>query len=256
MPMTLTGQVAVVTGAGSGIGRAVAEALSRCGARVVVADRDVRSLTQVAGALPGLRPLEMDVRRAADWQRVVHDVVAVEGRIDILCASAGVLTIQRVLDMTEQEWDLVFDVNAKGVFLGSQAVLPTMIAQGSGSIVNVASMAGKKGVALSAHYAASKWAVIGFTRSLAAEVGASGIRVNCVCPAFIRTPMHDLELAREAELLGLSPEAIQDGYIRRTPLGRLGEAKDVADAVSFLCGDQARFLTGVALDVTGGADLP
>lgn len=251
----LRDKVALISGAASGIGRAIARELHARGAQLVLTDIDEAVLQGLVQELPGSRGLHLDVRRKAEWEAVVADVLRQEERIDILCANAGVSTMQRVADLTEQEWDFNFDVNAKGVFLGNQAVLPAMIRQKSGRIVNTASMAGKKGVPLLAHYAASKWAVIGFTRSLAAEVGEHGVQVNCVCPGFVRTSMQERELVWEAGLRGMTPEAVRDEYVQKTPLGRLEEAEDVARAVAFLCSDDAAFLTGVALDVTGGADL-
>jgi len=252
---TLEGHVAIVSGAASGIGRAITQVLTQRGARVVMADIDEEAAHEAAAAIPGARSARLDVRSKGEWQALVSDVLGREGRIDILCANAGVSTMRRVEDLTEEEWDVNFDVNMKGVFLGNQAVLPSMIRRGGGRIVNTASMAGKLGVPLLAHYAASKWAVIGFTKSLAVEVGPYGITVNCVCPGFVRTSMQDRELGWEAELRGLTRDDVRKEYVDRTPLGRLEEPEDVARAVAFLCGSDAAFVTGCALDVTGGADL-
>jgi NAD(P)-dependent dehydrogenase (short-subunit alcohol dehydrogenase family) len=144
-------------------------------------------------------------------------------------------------------------VNAKGVFLTNQAAVRQFLRSGTrGVIVNTASLAGKQGAPLLAHYSASKFAVVGFTQALAREVAAHGIRVNCVCPGFVRTCMQDREIIWESELRGMTPDAVRDEYVALTPLGRLEEPDDVADAVVFLASDAARFITGEALNVTGG----
>jgi NAD(P)-dependent dehydrogenase (short-subunit alcohol dehydrogenase family) len=159
----------------------------------------------------------------------------------------------RVVDLTESEWDFNMDVNAKGVFLTNQAVVRHFLATGTrGAIVNTASLAAKVGAPLLAHYSASKFAVAGFTQALAREVAPQGIRVNCVCPGFVRTSMQAREVVWEAKLRGLPDDAVRAEYVAQTPLGRLQEPEDVADVVAFLLGDGARFMTGLALDVNGG----
>jgi NAD(P)-dependent dehydrogenase (short-subunit alcohol dehydrogenase family) len=161
-----------------------------------------------------------------------------------------------VVDLSEAEWDHNFAINAKGVFLTNQAAVRHWLAAGvKGVIVNTASLAGKQGVPLLAHYAASKFAVVGFTQSLAREVAGHGIRVNCVCPGFVRTSMQAREVEWEAMLRGMTPEAVRAEYVALTPLGRLEEPEDVADAVVFLASDAARFITGEALNVTGGVRM-
>ena len=158
-----------------------------------------------------------------------------------------------VVDLTEEEWDHNMAVNAKGVFLTDRAAVRLWQAEGTkGVIVNTASLAAKQGAPLLAHYSASKFAVLGFTQALAREVAPLGIRVNCVCPGFVRTPMQDRELVWEAKLRGMTVEQVRDEYVSLTPLGRIEEPEDVADAVVFLCSDLAPFVTGEALNVTGG----
>lgn len=177
-------------------------------------------------------------------------------RFDIGCANAGISTMNRVADLTEAEWDANMAVNAKGVFLTNQAAVRQFLAAGTpGCIVNTASLAGKVGAALLAHYSASKFAVVGFTQVLAREVAAHGIRVNCVCRGFVRTSMQARELEWEAALRGLTPAQVQAEYVAMTPLGRLDEPEDVADVVAFLASEQARFMTGQAVNVTGGAHM-
>jgi len=251
----LTGQVALVTGAGSGIGEAIARALTEAGAKVGVTDLDLALAEKVAASLPGAAPFPLDVTSAASAREAVAAAEAALGPLDILCNNAGVSTMNRIEDLSEREWDFNFDVNAKGVFLVTQAAVKGMIARQRGCIVNTASMAGKKAVPLLAHYAASKWACIGFTKSAATEFGRHGIRVNCVCPGYVRTAMQERELAWEADLRGMTPEEVSKEYVRLTPLGRMETAEDVARVVLWLCTPAAEFVTGAAIDVTGGADL-
>jgi NAD(P)-dependent dehydrogenase (short-subunit alcohol dehydrogenase family) len=249
------GQVAMVTGAGSGIGRAIAHALANAGARVAVTDIDLEAAQQVALEVPGTIPMFLDVTSPESAETRVAEVEAVLGPLDILINNAGVSTMNRIQELTVDEWDFNFDVNARGVFLVTQAALPGMIARRAGCIVNTASMAGKKAVPLLAHYAASKWACIGFTLSAAVELGPYGIRVNCVCPGYVETSMQERELVWEGELRGMSPVEVAEGYIRLTPLGRMETAEDVANVVRWLCSPAAEFVTGAAIDVTGGSHL-
>jgi NAD(P)-dependent dehydrogenase (short-subunit alcohol dehydrogenase family) len=251
----LAGQVALVTGAGTGIGRAIAHALASAGARVAVSDIDLEAAQRVALELPAAIPLFLDVTSPESAAQGVAATEAALGPIDILVNNAGVSTMNRIEDLSVAEWDFNFDVNAKGVFLVTHAALPGMIARRAGCIVNTASMAGKKAVPLLAHYAASKWACIGFTVSAAVELGPLGIRVNCVCPGYVETSMQERELVWEGELRRLPPQEVADGYVRLTPLGRMETVDDVAQVVRWLCSPQAEFVTGAAIDVTGGAHL-
>lgn len=251
----LSGQIAMVTGAGSGIGEAIATALAGAGARVAVTDIDLGAATRVADTLPGAMPFHVDVTTAQSSRDAVAAIEAAMGPLDILCNNAGVSTMRRIVDLTERDWDFNFDVNAKGVFLVTQAAVPGMIQRRTGCIVNTASMAGKIGVPLLAHYAASKWACIGFTKSCAREFGEFGIRVNCVCPGYVRTSMQTRELEWEASLRGMTQEEVTAEYISQTPLGRLETPEDVAKVVMWLCSPGAGFVTGAAVDVTGGANL-
>lgn len=251
----LEGQVALVTGSGAGIGRAIAHALADAGARVAITDIDLEAAQRAALEIPGAIPMFLDVTSPESAETRLAEAEHVLGPLDILINNAGVSTMNRIQDLTVEEWDFNFDVNAKGVFLVTRAALPGMIARRAGCIVNTASMAGKRAVPLLAHYAASKWACIGFTLSAAVELGPFGIRVNCVCPGFVETSMQERELAWEGELRGLSPAEVAAGYIRLTPLGRMETAADVARTVRWLCSPAAEFVTGAAIDVTGGSHL-
>ncbi|MER3400906.1 MAG: 3-ketoacyl-ACP reductase [Thermoflexus sp.] len=254
----LDGQVAVVTGAGTGIGAAIARTLAREGAFVAVTDinedwarRVAEEIRQAGGTAEAWR---LDVTKKAENVAVMDAVVAKWGSLDIVCANAGVSTMNWVEDLAEEEWDYNFNVNAKGVFLTCQASLPHMIRKG-GRIIITASMAGHRAVPLLAHYAASKWAVIGFGLSLAVEVGKYNIKVNIVCPGFVRTSMQEREIVWEGQLRGMDPEAVRAEYVSKTPLGRIEEPQDVANVVLLLCLPEADFITGAVIDVTGGAHL-
>jgi meso-butanediol dehydrogenase / (S,S)-butanediol dehydrogenase / diacetyl reductase len=250
----LAGRKALVTGAGGGIGRAIALALAREGAGVVVTDLNAEAVQRVAAEI-GREAVArgLDVTNAAQVERVLTEAREELGGLDTVCANAGVSTMAAVVDLTEEEWDHNMAVNAKGVFLTDRAAVRLWQAEGTkGVIVNTASLAAKQGAPLLAHYSASKFAVLGFTQALAREVAPLGIRVNCVCPGFVRTPMQDRELVWEAKLRGMTVEQVRDEYVSLTPLGRIEEPEDVADAVVFLCSDLARFVTGEALNVTGG----
>jgi NAD(P)-dependent dehydrogenase (short-subunit alcohol dehydrogenase family) len=251
----LEGKVALVTGAGTGIGRAIARALSDVGATVAVTDIDLSAAIDAARDLPNAMALELDVTSSESARLAVARTESELGPLEILINNAGVSTMNRIQDLTIAEWDFNFDVNAKGVFIVTQAALPGMIERGGGCIVNTASMAGKKAVPLLAHYAASKWACIGFTLSAAVELGPHGIRVNCVCPGYVETSMQERELAWEGELRGLSATEVAEGYVNLTPLGRMETAEDVARTVRWLCSPDAAFVTGAAIDVTGGSHL-
>jgi NAD(P)-dependent dehydrogenase (short-subunit alcohol dehydrogenase family) len=250
----LDGRRALVTGAATGIGRAIARALATAGAHVAITDLDGSAAAAVAGEIDGIAIADaLDVTDAEQTARVVERVVAELGGLEIVCANAGVSTMNPVVDLSEAEWEHNMAVNAKGVFLTNQAAVRHFLRSGTkGVIVNTASLAGKQGAPLLAHYSASKFAVVGFTQALAREVAEHGIRVNCVCPGFVRTCMQDREIIWESELRGITPDAVREEYVALTPLGRLEEADDVADAVVFLASDAARFITGEALNVTGG----
>ncbi|MCD9020959.1 SDR family NAD(P)-dependent oxidoreductase [Cohnella silvisoli] len=251
--------IALVTGAGAGIGKSIALKLASFGATVVVSDVRLEAAEDTVRELPvngkPHRAIALDVTNRQNVEQVFKEIVSTYGTLDILINNAGVSTMNTIENLTEKEWDFNFDVNLKGVFFCTQAAIPYMKNQGSGKIVNTASMAGKRGVPLLAHYAASKWGVIGFTKSAAMELAPHGITVNCVCPGYVKTSMQERELEWEAELRQMTQQEVKDEYIRNTPLGRLCTADDVAKAVGFLVSPEADFITGEALDVTGGADL-
>ena len=251
----LEDRVALVTGAGSGIGRAIAQAFAAEGATVVATDIDISLAIATCASIEGGHSFPLDVSSVNSAREIVTRVELEIGPIDVLANNAGVSTMAPIWELTERDWDFNFDVNAKGVFVVTQAVLPGMMARNRGSIVNTASMAGKKGVPLLAHYAASKWACIGFTKSAAVELGPFGIRVNCVCPGYVATSMQERELIWESEARGMEIENVAAEYIAKTPLGRMQTPEDVARVVAYLASDDAEFLTGAAIDITGGSHL-
>jgi meso-butanediol dehydrogenase / (S,S)-butanediol dehydrogenase / diacetyl reductase len=247
------GKRALVTGAAGGIGRATAAALVRHGARVAIADVDLEAATRTATALgPTAVAVRMDVRERASVESGFAQALAGLGGCDILVANAGVSTMRAALELEDAEWDFNFAVNTRGVFLTNQVAARHFVQQGAGVIVNTASLAAKVGAPYLAHYSASKFAVLGWTQALARELAPQRIRVNAVCPGFVRTSMQSREIEWEATLRGITPERVIADYVAQTPLGRLEEPEDVADVIVFLCSNAARFMTGQGVNVTGG----
>lgn len=256
-------KIAIVTGGGSGIGRAIAQRLHRDGLVVWVADKDERSATAVAADLQGPAPARAvvcDVTDRKSVQRVVDRVREIDGRVDVLAANAGVSSMRPFLDLTDEDWDSNMTVNARGAFVTMQVVASQMVAQQPregatlrGKIIATASMAARQGAALLAHYSASKFAVTGLVHAAAKELAPQGITVNAVNPGFVRTAMQEREVRWEASLRGMAPDEVVSDYIRQTPLGRLEEPSDVAAVVSFLAGPDSDFMTGESIEVNGGA---
>jgi NAD(P)-dependent dehydrogenase (short-subunit alcohol dehydrogenase family) len=227
------GRTALVTGGASGIGAATAERLRASGAEVAVFDREpVEGYVSVTG----------DISSSADVNSAVAQVERELGRIDVLVNSAGVSGESlRTVDVTDEEWQHVFAINANGSFYMCRAALPGMIERGYGRIVLVASIAGKEGNPMSAAYSASKAAVIAMTKAIGKDVAGSGVLVNCIAPAVIETPI----------LAGLSQQHV-DYMVERIPLGRMGKADEVASLVCFLASEDLSFSTGATYDVSGG----
>ena len=256
--MRLKEKVALVTGAASGIGRATAMLFGQEGAKVMCADVNgegaERVANQIADSGGEAASVKADVSREAEVQGMIKETVERWGRIDILYNNAGIGTGGPVTQVQEEEWDRTIDTNLKGVFLGCKHAIPEMLKQGGGVIVNTASDAGLRGTAWLSAYCASKGGVVLLTKSLAVEWAQQGIRVNCVCPGVIRTPILDPFIERGRELFGDSPEEAWERLAQVHPIGRVGEPEEVARAVLFLASDDASFITGVALPVDGGLE--
>ncbi|CAN5539532.1 SDR family NAD(P)-dependent oxidoreductase [soil metagenome] len=249
----LSGKRAIVTGGASGIGRAIAEALSRQSIHVAVCDINLDAAESAAAEIgEKATAVKIDVSRRESVEAAFATVTESLGGYDILIANAGVSTMQHAVNLTDAEWEFNFSVNTRGVFLTNQIAARHFLAQESGTIVNTASLAAKVGAPLLAHYSASKFAVLGWTQGLARELAPMGIRVNAVCPGFVKTGMQSREVEWESKLRRVSPEQVIKEYVALTPLGRLEVPSDVADVVVFLCSDSARFMTGQAINVTGG----
>jgi NAD(P)-dependent dehydrogenase (short-subunit alcohol dehydrogenase family) len=254
--MELDGQIAIVTGAGRGIGRATALELAKMGADIVVAELDRAGADRTASEVKGLGRrvliVPTDVTSRADLQAMADRARGEFGRIDVLVNNAGIYRAALPLDVTEEHWDAVLNVNAKAVFFASQAVLPAMIAQKRGNIISLASLAGKIGSRNNLPYNASKAAVISITKSLALAHAADGIRANCVCPGFVETDMWTMVAREQGALQGMAPEEFTRQRLAQIPLGRMETPQDVANVIAFLASSRAAYMTGQAINVTGG----
>jgi meso-butanediol dehydrogenase/(S,S)-butanediol dehydrogenase/diacetyl reductase len=249
----------VVTGAGSGIGRAIATLLAERGWQVVVTDINAAAAEQVSQSLSrdvGQRHESARLNVSSpDEATVVADDVAGRLGLHAWVSNAGISFMHPFLDAPIERYDQTMDVNLKGVFVCGQAAGRAMVRSGTaGAIVNTASMAGKQGrVPFLSDYVASKFGVVGLTQAMAYELGEHGITVNCVCPGYVQTPMQTRELEWEAKLRGTTVDGVRSMMLEDTPLRRLEQPEDVARSVAFLLSDDARFITGEALAVNGGA---
>ncbi len=243
----LTGSRVVVTGAARGIGRAIAEAFAAEGAQLALIDLLPDGLASAAAAL-GAKPIVGDLRDPNSARKTTQAAIDALGGIDVLVNNAGVLRFSSILDMSAEDWDLMFEVNARSMLFTTQVAVRAMIEQGrgdrtcAGKIVNMASMGGKLGSPNQAHYCASKAAVIAFTRVSAMEFGVHGINVNCICPGYVLTEMG----------AATRTQAMVDGWSAKSPLGRLAEPSDVARTALFLASTDSDYCTGQAMNVSGG----
>ncbi len=249
--LSLEGKVAMITGAASGIGRGISTRLAEMGAFVAVLDiddvkgRDTAAEIEAQGGAAVF--LNCDVRSAAECRRAVETVIQRSGKIDILCNCVGIAIRKDIVDLTEDEWDLALDVTLKGIYLLSREVVPHMIRNGRGSIINIGSGWSLKGGPRAASYCAAKGGAVNLTRAMAIDHGKHNIRVNCVCPGDVDTPMLRSECAQLAE----DKEAFMREAADR-PLARVGTPDDIANAVLFLASPMSSWITGAALVVDGG----
>jgi NAD(P)-dependent dehydrogenase (short-subunit alcohol dehydrogenase family) len=252
--MKLKDKVAIVTGAGSGIGAETARHMAREGAKVYCADIRAEAAEKTAKEIGGdAKSLELDVTSSSAIAAAVERISREAGRIDILVNNAGITIVGSIMDLSEEQWDRELDINLKSIFLMSRAVWPKMAGQGGGVILNTASIAGITAIPADAAYCASKAGVVMLTKCMAVDGARSGIRVNCVCPGFIDTPMIHGYFNDQPD-----PAAARDYAVRLHPLGRLGRPDDIADAFVHLATDDAKWVTGTAHVVDGGllAGLP
>jgi 3-oxoacyl-[acyl-carrier protein] reductase len=243
--LELKGKVALVTGAAQGIGKAIALLLARNGADLVVSDINLEKAQETAREIQAIErkalAVKVDVANLEDVERMVQAVLEQFHQVDILVNNAGIARDKLILRMTEEDWDVVLDVNLKGTFNCTKAVIRHMSKQKSGKIVNIASVVGEMGNAGQANYSASKAGVIGFTKTIAREFAQRGINVNAIAPGYIETPMTDA-----------LPEKVKEELKRMIPLERLGRPEDVAEAVLFLVSGASNYITGQVLNVNGG----
>jgi 2-keto-3-deoxy-L-fuconate dehydrogenase len=246
---SLSGKTAFVTAAGQGIGRATAAAFAAAGARVFATDLDAAKLADLAS--DGISTAALNVLDRAAIVQAAGDA----GPVDILVNCAGIVHQGTLLDATDTDWTLAFDLNCRSMFHTMAAFLPGMLERGGGAIVNIASVASSlKGVPNRFVYSASKAAVIGMTRSVATDYVSRGIRCNCICPGTVGTPSLDERIAANAAAAG-SVEAARAAFVARQPMGRLGTAEEIAALAVYLAGDEARFMTGQAVVIDGGLTL-
>jgi NAD(P)-dependent dehydrogenase (short-subunit alcohol dehydrogenase family) len=241
------GRAVLVTGGGAGIGRAACLLFAREGARVAVVDRDAAAARETAELCGGAAALAADVAVPSEVDAAAAAVERGLGRVDVLFNCAGVELSRTAHETTPEEWDRVFAVNLRGMFLVCRAVLPGMISRGSGAIVNVSSISGLLGWPASAAYCASKGGVIQLTRQMAVDYAPHGVRVNCICPGTTETPMIGRLFALEPD-----PAAARARVAGMHPLGRFARPQEIAEAALFLASDEASFITGAALPVDGG----
>lgn len=257
--MVLKGKVAVVTGGGTGIGKAISESLAKNGARVAIASRNPPRLeTTAEGFKPPDYPLlaiRMDVRKKEEVQMGVARVIETWGSIDILVNNAGISGLNRIEDQDDSRWYDILETNLSGMYLITKEVLRVMKNHSDGRIINISSVLGKFGVPGYTAYCASKHGMIGFTRALALEVAARGITVNAICPGWVDTEMARLGIKENAAYQGMTVQEFQKQAIEAVPLKRFLEAEEVAHLVSYLASHEARGITGQAINICGGQTM-
>jgi NAD(P)-dependent dehydrogenase (short-subunit alcohol dehydrogenase family) len=255
----LNDRVALVTGGGTGIGKAIAKSLAENGAKVAIASRNPANVERAAADLKELSltvlPLGMDVRNKTDVKRAVDAVVARWGRIHILVNNAGVSGLSTMDDPDDSKWYAILDTNLSGLYLVTKAVLKVMPDHAGGRVINISSVLGKFGVPGYTAYCTSKHGVIGFTRALALEVVGRGITVNAICPGWVDTEMAALGIAETAAHLGVTPAEFKSQAIEGVPIKRFLAADEIAELVRYVASDDARGITGQAINLCGGQTM-
>ncbi len=257
--MDLTGKVALVTGGGTGIGKAVSQAMAKNGARVAIASRNpshLKSAAEEAADCSGfLLPIEMDIRRKEQVQRGIARVLEAWGPVDLLVNNAGISGVNRIDDPEDGRWHDIVETNLTGTYLVTKEVLRFMRNHANGRIINVSSVLGKFGVAGYSAYCASKHGMIGLTRALALEVVGRGITVNAICPGWVETEMARLGISESAAYEGITPEEFKRQAVEAVPIRRFLDAGEVAQLVLYLVSDKAGGITGQAINICGGQTM-
>ncbi len=258
--MRLQGKSAVVTGGGSGIGRGICLKLAAEGASVLAADINLKAAEETAALVReaggNAAAMKADVTSSSDTDAMVQAAVDAFGTVDILVNNAGTDVKGAVQEYPEETWDKLMDLNLKGVFLSTKSALKVMLEKKYGRIVNISSMAGKTGEAFTSPYCTTKFGVIGFTQSIALELAADNITANAVCPGAVETDLIKSSVSGTAKLNNRTyEEELYEKFIKFTPLGRIAQPEDVANAVAFLASDEASYITGSTLNVSGGREM-
>ena len=255
----LNGKTALVTGGGTGIGKAIAASLCKNGAKVAVLSRNLAHIERTAAEISGpnrlVLPVQMDIRRKIDVRRAVAEVVSKWGAIHILVNNAGISALSLISDEDDSKWHDIIDTNLTGMYHITKEVLRQIPDQSGGRVINISSVLGKFGVPGYAAYCTTKHGMIGFTRALALEVVQRGITVNTVCPGWVDTEMATLGINESAARQGISAEEFKAQAVAAVPIRRFLEADEVADLVSYLASDAARGITGQAINICGGQTM-
>jgi ketoreductase len=253
--MNFTGKIALVTGGGTGIGKAIGDALAKNGARVAVASRNPAHLKVAAGTSGSVLPIEMDIKNKEQVQKGITNIVEKWGTIDILVNNAGLSGLTRMDDADDSRWRDIVETNLVGTYLVTKEVLRSMKNNANGRIVNVSSVLGKFGVAGYSAYCATKHGMIGFTRALALEVVGRGITVNAICPGWVETEMARQGIEESAALERIAPQEFKKRAVEAVPIKRFLDADEVAELALYLASDKAAGITGQAINICGGQTM-